>query len=52
MTSAVDLTLDIQTTSDLTHWQLVSAFALVGGTNFFVAAVGAETNKLFRARIR
>ena len=52
ITGTSNLTVDIQTSSDLVNWQPISTYALVAGTNYFLERLLTETNRLFRATVR
>jgi hypothetical protein len=54
ITGLPDLAVDVQSSSDLTNWQMVgtNSYILVGGTNFFTDPSPPHGNQFYRARVR
>lgn len=51
ITGLPGLAVDIESSIDLTHWQILSTVLLVGGTNYFANATSNMNSQFFRAHL-
>jgi sugar lactone lactonase YvrE len=54
ITGLPNLAVDVQSSSDLTNWQIADTnyYVLVNGTNFFPGPIPAQGNEFYRVRVR
>ncbi len=45
------LRVDVQSSANLSSWQLVTSFVLEGGTNYFVTPAQAQGNLFYRGHV-
>ena len=52
ITGLPNLAVDIESSADLSRWQLVDTHVLVGGTNYFVSPNPAQGIQFYRGHVR
>lgn len=52
ITGLPNLLLDIQSSSDLSHWQTIDTYSLIGGSNYFARPLPIQGPQFYRARVR